>query len=158
MIKYLLRRKNYRKNPKLNYSKFTNKEENFRHLQICIQIESYLIHTHNLLPKREWYIIFDSEDHIIGIPRFEITEAQKKRKEKYRNPDILFWDNGLWVLEIDGFVHHIKSENTEKRDKIYKQNNCKYIVIKTYEMKDKVINRSIEDIISELDEKIKELK
>lgn len=159
MSKYILRRKNYRRNPRLNYSKFTNKEENFRHLQICIQIESYLIHTHNLQPRREWYLIFDHEDHIIGVPQFEITLAQKNRKEKYRNPDLLWWDDSLWILEIDGVVHHIKSANTEKRDKIYQNNNVKYIVIKTYEMGEKkIINRSIEDIIIELDMKIKELK
>lgn len=156
LSKYLLRRQNYKKHPKLNYSKFTNKEENFRHLQICIQLESYLIHNYNLLPKREWYIILDKEDHIIGIPTFEITLAQKSRKEKYRNPDLLWWNNGLWILEVDGYVHYIKSENTEKRDNIYENNNCKYIKIDTFEINDngKIINRSIEDIIKELDSKI----
>ena len=159
LSKYLLRRKNHIKNPRLSFKRFTNKEENFRHLQICIQLESYLIHSHNVIPKREWYIILDNEDHIIGVPTFEITLAQKSRKEKYRNPDIIWWNNGLWVLEVDGVVHHIKSANTEKRDNIYKNNNCKYIVLNTFEMSDKgkIINRKIEDMISELDSKIKTL-
>lgn len=154
--KYILRRKN--KSPILNYSKFTNKEESFRHLQICIQLESYLIHNHNVIPHREWYLILDHEDRIIGSPRFEITNAQKSRKEKYRNPDLLWWNNGLWILEVDGYVHHIKSANTEKRDTIYNNNNCKYIKINTFKLNDKgkVINKEIGEMIKELDDKIKE--
>ena len=139
----------------MNYSKFTNKEENFRHLQICIQIESYLIHNHNVSPKREWYLILDGEDHIISSPLPEITLAQKSRCNKYRNPDLMWWNGGLYILEIDGVIHHIKSANTEKRNNIYKNNNCKFIVIETFEIiNGKVKNKSIESILKELDSKI----
>ena len=139
-------------------NKFTNLEENQHHLKTCVEIERHLIKK-GLLPKREWYIILDQEDHIIGLPTFEITHAQKSRNEKYRNPDLLWWDNGLWILEVDGVVHHIKSANTEKRDNIYKNNNVKYIVIQTYEMGEKkIVNKKIENILKEVDDKIKELK
>ena len=97
----------------------------------------------------------DQEDRIIGLPRYEITQAEKLRRERYRCPDILWWNNGLWILEIDGYVHHIKSEKTEKRNEIYKNNNCIFITINTYEMGEtRIKNRKIEDIINELDDKI----
>ena len=135
--------------------KFYNREENFRHLQICIEIERHLIKKYKLLPKREWFLILDHEDRIIGLPRYEITLAEKSRKERYRNPDLLWWDNGLVILEVDGYVHYVKSANTEKRNNIYKNNNCKFMVIETFEMIDgKVKNKSIEKIIKELDEKM----
>ena len=138
--------------------KFYNKEETFHHLKICIEIESHLIKK-GFNPKREWYLVLDQEDRIVGLPRFEITQAERLRRERYRCPDILWWNNGLWILEVDGMIHYIKSENTSKRDKIYMNNNCKYIVLNTYEinMNGKIINRSIENIIKELDIKIKEL-
>ena len=139
--------------------KFHNREETQHHLRVCIAVAKHLVSNHGLCPKREWYIILDREDRIVSIPQFEITKAQALRKEKYRNPDLLWWDNGLWICEIDGYVHHIKSANTEKRDNIYKNNNCKYIVIETFEMgKTRVVNRSIESIINELDYKIMEIK
>ena len=135
--------------------KFANREENFRHLQICIQIESHLIHIHKVSPKREWYLILDEEDHIISSPLPEITMAQKARGGRYRNPDIMWWKDGLHILEIDGIIHHIKSANTAKRNKIYKNNNCKFIVIEIFEMIDgKIKNKSIESILQELDSKI----
>ena len=139
--------------------KFYNKEETQHHLKICIAVARHLVNNHSLCPKREWYLILDQEDRIVSIPQFEITIAQKARGERYRNPDIIWWDNGLWICEVDGYVHHVKSGNTEKRDKIYRNNNCKYIVIQTYEMgKTRVVNRSIESIINELDYKIMEIK
>ena len=144
----------------MNISKFTNKEETQHHLKICIEIERHLIRKYNVLPRREWYLVLDQEDRIIGLPRFEITQAEKLRREKYRCPDILYWDNGLWIIEVDGLVHYIKSEKTEKRNKIYKNNNCHFIVLETFELNDKgkVVNRKIENIISELDKKIEELR
>lgn len=81
------------------------------------------------------------------------------RKQKYRNPDLIWWDNGLVIMEVDGYVHYVKSANTEKRNQIYKNNNCKFIVIETFEMgKTKVVNKSLEKILKEVDEKIMELK
>ena len=137
--------------------KFTNKEETQRHLQICIAIESHLIKK-GLLPKREWYLVLDQEDRIVGLPRYEITRAEKLRRERYRCPDILWWDDGLWILEVDGYVHYVKSSKTEKRNKIYKNNNCHFIIIETFEMIDgKVKNKSIEKILKELDDKLKTL-
>ena len=107
------------------------------------------------MPKREWFLILDHEDRIIGLPRYEITLAEKSRKERYRNPDLLWWDNGLVILEVDGYVHYVKSANTEKRNNIYKNNNCKFMVIETFEMIDgKVKNKSIEKILKELDDKL----
>ena len=148
----------YVRNVNLNKSKFTNKEETQHHLKICIEIERHLIKK-GLLPKREWFLILDHEDKIIGIPKYEITEAEKMRKQKYRNPDLIWWDNGLVIMEVDGYVHYVKSANTEKRNQIYKNNNCKFIVIETFEMgKTKVVNKPIEKILKEVDEKIMELK
>jgi len=109
------------------------------------------------MPRREWYLVLDQEDRIVGLPRFEITEAQKLRREKYRCPDLMWWNNGLWILEVDGYVHYIKSEKTNDRNEIYHNNNCKFIVIETFELlegKTKVSNRSIESILREVDEKI----
>ena len=134
--------------------KFTNKEETQRHLQICIAIESHLIKK-GLLPKREWYLVLDQEDRIVGLPRYEITQAERLRREKYRCPDILWWNDGLYILEVDGYVHYVKSSKTEKRNTIYKNNNCHFIIIETFEMIDgKVKNKSIEKIIKELDSKM----
>ena len=141
--------------------KFYNKEENQRHLQICIEIERHLIKK-GLLPKREWFLILDHEDHIIGLPRYEITVAEKARKNKYRNPDIIWIDSfGLWILEIDGLVHYIKSGKTSKRNNIYENNNCNFIILETFELKEnssKIINKPMEKLISELDCKISEIK
>lgn len=139
-------------------NRFTNKEETQHHLKICIEIERHLIKK-GLLPKREWYLVLDQEDRIVGLPRFEITQAEKLRREKYRCPDIMFWDNGLWILEIDGFVHYVKSSKTEKRNQIYQRNNCNFIIIETFELVgDKVKNKNIEKILKEVDDKIMEIK
>ena len=97
----------------------------------------------------------DKEDNITEIPKQHISQSQKKRKESYRNPDLLWWDNGLWILEVDGYIHYIKSAKTEKRNKIYRNNNVKFITVDTYEMgKTKVVNRTIESIINDVDSKI----
>jgi hypothetical protein len=135
----------------LGKSKFTNREETQRHLKICLSLKSHL-QKKNLLVHREWYLILDNEDRIIGIPTYEITHEQKSRKEKYRNPDLMWWNDGLWILEVDGLIHRIKSHNTEKRDRIYQNNNCKYIVIETFDEFEKP--RKIDDMIDELDKKI----
>lgn len=100
-------------------------------------------------------MFLDNEDIIRGIPVPYITKRQKDRKEKYRNPDIIWWDNGLWVLEVDGYVHHIKSGKTETRNKVYENNNVKFIAIETFHMVNgRVKSRSIEDIKKELDLRI----
>ena len=134
--------------------KFYNKEETQHHLKVCIEIEKHLIKK-GLLPKREWYLVLDQEDRIVGLPRFEITQAERLRRERYRCPDILWWNNGLYILEVDGYVHYVKSSKTEKRNTIYKNNNCKFIVIETFELVNgKVKKKSIQNILKELDEKI----
>ena len=85
------------------------------------------------------------------------------RKESYRNPDLLWWNNGLWILEVDGYIHHLKSGKTKKRNKIYENNNCKFITVETYELGDRMLknnrvkNRTIESIINDVDMKILEL-
>lgn len=150
---------------------FTNREETQFHLKVELAIKSHLMvrnylaiqPIHKNIPyrliHREWYVLLDKEDHIIDIPKEYISDAQKKRKESYRNPDLLWWDDGLWILEVDGYVHHIKSGKTEKRNKIYGNNHCKFITVDTYEMgKNRVVNRSIENIIKEVDKKIAEYK
>jgi len=134
---------------------FTNREETQFHLNVELAIKSHIQKTYGVIVRREWYILLDKEDHIIDIPKEHISDAQKKRKESYRNPDLLWWDNGLWILEVDGYVHHLKSEKTAKRNKIYNKNNCKFITVETYEMgKTRVQNRSIENIIKDVDIKI----
>ena len=140
----------------MSKAKLYNREETQHHLKVCLAIENHLI-SKGFQPRREWYLVLDHEDRIVGLPRFEITQAEKLRRERYRCPDIIWWNNGLWVLEVDGFVHYVKSEKTKKRNEIYRHNNCNFIVIETFELlegKTKVSNRSIEDIIKELDEKI----
>lgn len=136
--------------------KFYNKEETQHHLKVCIAVKNHLINKHNIMAKREWYIILDDEDKIIGSPLPGITIAQKSRKQKYRNPDLLwYWGENLYILEIDGFVHYTKSSKTEKRNTIYKNNNCHFIIIETFELVNgKVKNKPIEKILKELDEKI----
>ena len=137
-----------------NIQKFTNKTETFHHLKVCIAIEKHLI-SKGFQPRREWYLVLDHEDRIIGLPRFEITQAEKLRRERYRCPDIMYWNNGLWIIEIDGYIHHIKSEKTNKRNEIYRNNNCNFIIIETFEIKDgssRVTNKPIEKIINEVDE------
>jgi len=137
---------------------FYNKEETQFHLKVCIELKNHIQRKYKFWVHREWYLILDDEDIIRGVPQEHITEDQKLRREKYRNPDLLWWNNGLWILEVDGYVHHKKSANTEKRDNVYQKNNCKYLVVKTYEMgKTKVINRSIQSIIDEVDLKLEEL-
>jgi hypothetical protein len=137
----------------MSIRKFTNKEETQFHLQVCISLKTHIQKKYNLIVHREWYIILDNNDKIVGIPTQYITEAQKARREKYRNPDLLWWNNGLYILEVDGYVHHIKSGKTEKRNDIYKNNNVKFMTVNTYEMgKNSVKNRSIESIINEVDE------
>lgn len=131
---------------------FTNREETQFHLRVELAIKSHIQKNYNVLVKREWYILLDREDHIIDIPREHITEAQRKRKESYRNPDLLWWNNGLWILEVDGYIHHLKSGKTAKRNNIYNNNNCRFITIPTYEMGEKrVQNRLIENIIKDVD-------
>ena len=137
---------------------FYNREETQFHLKVELAIKSHIQKTYSVIVRREWYILLDKEDHIIDIPKENISQAQKKRKESYRNPDLLWWDNGLWVLEVDGYVHHIKSGKTEKRNKIYENNNLKFITVKTYKMgKTGIQNRTIESIINDVDKKIQEL-
>ena len=124
-------------------------------MKVCIAIEKHLIHKYKLVPRREWYLVLDHEDRIIGMPRYEITQVEKLRSERYRCPDLIWYDNGLWILEVDGFVHHLKSSKTEKRNEIYRNNNCNFLIINTYEMgKTRVINREIESILLELDKKM----
>jgi hypothetical protein len=58
-------------------------------------------------------------------------------------------------LEVDGYIHHLKSEKTAKRNKIYKSNRCKFISVDTFEMgKTRVQNRKIDNIIKDVDIKI----
>jgi hypothetical protein len=106
---------------------FTNREETQFHLKVELALKSHIQKTYDVSVKREWYILLDKEDHIIDIPKENISDAQKKRKESYRNPDLLWWDDGLWILEVDGYVHHLKSGKTAKRNKIYNNNHCKFI-------------------------------
>ena len=134
---------------------FTNREETQFHLRVELAIKSHIQKTYDVSVKREWYILLDNEDRIIDIPKQHISDAQRKRKESYRNPDLLWWDDGLWILEVDGYVHHLKSGKTEKRNRIYENNNCKFISVETYEMgKTRVQNRTIENIIKDVDKKI----
>ena len=137
---------------------FTNREETQFHLKVELALKAHIQKKYNVLVKREWYVLLDKEDKITDIPKQHISQAQKKRKESYRNPDLLWWDNGLWILEVDGYVHYIKSEKTEKRNKIYRNNNLNFITVDTYEMgKTRVVNRDIENIIKDVDMKINKL-
>ncbi len=134
---------------------FTNREETQFHLRVELAIKSHIQQTYGVIVRREWYILLDNEDHIIDIPKEHISDAQRKRKESYRNPDLLWWDNGLWILEVDGYIHHLKSGKTATRNKIYENNNVKFITVDTYEMGDKrVQNRKIENIIKDVDMEI----
>lgn len=142
--------------PKKSISRFTTKEENQHHLQVCIALASHLTRHYNFIVHREWFIVLDNEDKFVGIPRYEITEYEKSRKNKYRNPDLMWCDNGLWILEVDGYVHYIKSAKTDDRNNIYKNNDCKFLTIDIYEMVgDKVKNKPLTKIIDELDYLIK---
>jgi hypothetical protein len=136
-------------------SRFTNREETQHHLQVCLQLKSHISKKFSVPVHREWYIILDHEDKFADVPQFEITNAQKARKNRYRNPDLIWFKNGLWILEVDGYVHHIKSEKTSDRNKIYHNNNCKFLTVETYEIVGSTVkNKPIEKIIKEFDEKI----
>ena len=137
---------------------FTNREETQFHLKVELALKTHIQKKYNVGVKREWYILLDKEDHITEIPKQHISYAQKKRKESYRNPDLLWWDNGLYILEVDGYIHYLKSEKTAKRNKIYRNNNVKFITVDTYEMgKTRVVNRTIESIINDVDMKLSKL-
>ena len=137
--------------------KFTNREENIKHLKYCIQVQGYLIREYHLIPRREWFITLDHEDKFIGKPHEFISEAQKMRRDSYRCPDLHFYDKEvLFIIEIDGFVHYVKSAKTEKRNQIYLNNKCNFIAIDTYDIdgKGKIIDRDIEQVYKEVDRKI----
>jgi len=140
---------------------FTNREETQKHLKYVIQVQSYLIKKYNVIPKREWFITLDHEDKFSAKPHEFISEVQKMRRDSYRCPDLVFYDKEvLFIVEIDGFVHYIKSEKTNKRNQIYLNNKCNFIAIDTYDIdgKGKIIDRDIEKVFKELDYKISRFK
>ena len=113
------------------------------------------------MPKREWFISLDHEDKFIGKPREFISEAQKMRRDSYRCPDLIFYDKEmLFIVEVDGYVHYVKSAKTEKRNNIYLNNKCNFIAIDTYDIdgKGRIIDRDIENLYKELDMKINRFK
>ena len=133
---------------------FTNREETQFHLAVELAIKSHIQKEYKVKVLREHFLILNREDKIVSRPLEAITAAQKARRELYRCPDLCWIDEKfqLWILEVDGYVHHIKSGNTEKRNKIYEGNNCKFITVDTYEMgKTRVGNRKIENIINDVD-------
>lgn len=138
---------------------FTNREETQFHLRVEIALKTHIQNKYNVSVKREWYILLDSEDKITEIPKQHISWKQKKERGSFRNPDLLWWDHGLWILEVDGYIHYLKSEKTTKRNRIYEGNNVKFITVDTYHMgKTRVQNRDIESIINDVDMKISNLR
>lgn len=75
--------------------------------------------------KRDWFVVFDSEDRYIRS-----QETQPMYDRNYRHPDLMVFPNKykksvviherpLIVHEIDGSVHDVKVEDTDKRNKQY---------------------------------------
>lgn len=58
---------------------------------------------------------------------------------KIQHPDVLmFLDNEMVILELDGSWHDKHVEQTEARNKIYELNDLKYIVVNETDLKHKL--------------------
>jgi len=86
----------------------------------------------------EPFILFTKgEDEFVSWETF-LTQSMV---EKYliHPPDLLLIDNGkMIILELDGKIHDIKTEKTDKRNKRCELNNIPYIVVNEADLRVKL--------------------
>lgn len=85
----------------------------------------------------EPYFLFSKgEDEFIHAWPNYVTEEQIAGNYNINHPDLyLINDQKVLVMELDGPIHDIKTEKTDKRNKRYELNNIPYIVINESELK-----------------------
>ena len=98
-----------------------------------IAIKRHLKDKHKILAKREPYLLFKNGKLLSVLDH--VKRSQVHESIEIKNPDLL-WINkyGMWILEVDGKVHHRKYEKTLKRNNLFITNKINLIVIKLYEM------------------------
>jgi hypothetical protein len=100
-----------------------------------IQIASYLRQKYKVKVKREPYLIFNVNNKLIKIKE-SVTKADLNDCS-VKNPDLLWIDKyGMWIAEIDGAVHDRKIQKTLERNRLFRSNNIKLIVVNLADCKE----------------------
>tara|TARA_R110002167_G_scaffold321710_1_gene527605 strand:+ start:353 stop:844 length:492 start_codon:yes stop_codon:yes gene_type:complete len=100
-----------------------------------IQIASYLRKKYKIKVKREPYLIFNVNNKLIKIKE-SVTKADLNDCS-VKNPDLLWIDKyGMWIAEIDGAVHDRKIQKTLERNRLFRSNNIKLIVVNLADCKE----------------------
>ena len=100
-----------------------------------IAIASYLRKKYKTKVKREAYLIFNIDNKLIKIKDY-VTKADLNDCS-VKNPDLLWIDKyGMWIVEVDGAVHDRKVEKTLERNRLFRNNNIKLIVVNLADCKE----------------------
>lgn len=97
-----------------------------------IRIATLMRTRHNLIVKREPFLLFDKNTcKLIKVADYITREEHKKYIP--HNPDLLFFIKGvMWIMEIDGWIHAVKNRVIEKdkmRNEQYELSGINYIII-----------------------------
>ena len=100
-----------------------------------IAIASYLRKKYKTKVKREAYLIFNIDNKLIKIKEY-VSKADLNDCS-VKNPDLLWIDKyGMWIVEVDGAVHDRKVEKTLERNRLFRNNNIKLIVVNLADCKE----------------------
>ena len=130
-----------------------------------IKIASFLREEYDLTVQREAILTFDRKDgHLVGFSSW-LTEVQYYRY-KVHVPDLLFFvGKKLWIMEIDGYIHNVKTSvvrKDERRNECYERAKLNYIIINEWEAMLKLrlnpdAGAKVSQLIPEIKNRMKEI-
>lgn len=101
-------------------------------LEKLIRIGTLMRTRHNLIVKREPFLLFDKNTCRLVKTADSITEKEYHQFITH-NPDLLFYINDTpWIMEIDGWIHDTKDRVIEKdkmRNEHYLSSGINHIII-----------------------------
>ena len=100
-----------------------------------IAIASYLRKKYKVAIKREAYLVFNIDNKLIKVKE-SVTKADLNDCT-VKNPDLTWIDKyGMWIVEVDGAVHDRKIQKTLERNRLFRSNNIKLIVVNLADCKE----------------------
>lgn len=110
-----------------------------------VEIGQFLRDTTKYRVEREWYVIFNK--HTGVYMGYSAQAVVDNVNHKVRNPDLLLIDKDInkivLIIEIDGSVHDVHYDDTEKRNAQYEYAKLPLLVIQKSE-----IETTIFDLVS----------
>ena len=100
-----------------------------------IAIASYLRKKYKVAIKREAYLVFNIDNKLIKVKE-SVTKADLNDCT-VKNPDLTWIDKyGMWIVEVDGAVYDRKIQKTLERNRLFRSNNIKLIVVNLADCKE----------------------